>query len=131
MRVDFTIHTAPVSKQRPRLGKGGCVYTPSKTKVFENIVALSYGNRPNFDDKYIRIRLKFKFEVPKSYSKKKRLEALEGKIRPTKADIDNYIKAVLDGLNKRAWKDDRYIVGILAEKEYSEESCIEVSIESI
>ena len=131
MRVDFTIHTAPVSKQRPRLGKGGCVYTPSKTKVFENIVALSYGNRPSFDDKYIRIRLKFKFEVPKSYSKKKRLEAIEGKIRPTKADIDNYIKAVLDGLNKRAWKDDRYIVGILAEKEYSEESCIEVSIESI
>jgi Holliday junction resolvase RusA-like endonuclease len=131
MRVDFTIHTAPVSKQRPRLGKGGCVYTPSKTKVFENIVALSYGNRPSFDDKYIRIRLKFKFEVPKSYSKKKRLEAIEGKIRPTKADIDNYIKAVLDGLNKKAWKDDRYIVGILAEKEYSEESCIEVSIETV
>jgi Holliday junction resolvase RusA-like endonuclease len=131
MRVDFTIHTAPVSKQRPRLGKGGCVYTPSKTKVFENIVALSYGNRPSFDDKYIRIRLKFKFEVPKSYSKKKRLEAIEGKIRPTKADIDNYIKAVLDGLNKKAWKDDRYIIGILAEKEYSEKSCIEVSIETV
>ena len=131
MRVDFTIHTAPVSKQRPRLGKGGCVYTPSKTKVFENIVALSYGNRPSFDDKYIRIRLKFKFEVPKSYSKKKRLEAIEGKIRPTKADIDNYIKAVLDGLNKKAWKDDREIIGILAEKEYSEESCIEVSIETV
>lgn len=131
MRVDFTIHTAPVSKQRPRLGKGGCVYTPSKTKVFENIVSLSYGNRPSFDDKYIRIRLKFKFEVPKSYSKKKRLEAIEGKIRPTKADIDNYIKAVLDGLNKKAWKDDRYIIGILAEKEYSEKSCIEVSIETV
>ena len=131
MRVDFTIHTAPVSKQRPRLGKGGRVYTPSKTKVFENIVALSYGNRPSFDDKYIRIRLKFKFEVPKSYTKKKRLEAIEGKIRPTKADIDNYIKAVLDGLNKKAWKDDRYIIGILAEKEYSEKSCIEVSIETV
>ena len=131
MRVDFTIHTAPVSKQRPRLGKGGCVYTPSKTKVFENIVALSYGNRPSFDDKYIRIRLKFKFEVPKSYSKKKRLEAIEGKIRPTKGDIDNYIKAVLDGLNKKAWEDDRPIIGILAEKEYANESCIEVSIETV
>ncbi len=131
MRVDFTIHTAPVSKQRPRLGKGGCVYTPSKTKVFENIVALSYGNRPSFDDKYIRIRLKFKFEVPKSYTKKKRLEAIEGKIRPTKGDIDNYIKAVLDGLNKKAWEDDRHIIGILAEKEYANESCIEVSIETV
>ena len=131
MRVDFIINTTPVSKQRPRLGKGGCVYTPSKTKVFENIVALSYGNRPSFNDKYIRIRLKFKFEVPKSYSKKKRLEALEGKIRPTKGDIDNYVKAVLDGLNKKVWKDDRYICSIEAEKVYAEESCIEVSIESI
>ena len=129
MRVDFTIHTAPVSKQRPRLGKGGCVYTPSKTKVFENIVALSYGNRPNFDDKYIRIRLKFKFEVPKSYSKKKRLEAIEGKIRPTKKDLDNIAKAVLDGLNTKAFMDDRYIVGLTLEKMYAEENRIDVVIE--
>lgn len=131
MRVDFTIHTAPVSKQRPRLGKGGCVYTPSKTKVFENIVALSYGNRPSFDDKYIRIRLKFKFEVPKSYSKKKRLEAIEGKIRPTKGDVDNYAKAVLDGLNGVAFKDDRYIYAMETEKIYDIESRIDVLIESI
>ena len=131
MRVDFTIHTAPVSKQRPRLGKGGCVYTPSKTKVFENIVALSYGNRPSFNDKYIRIRLKFKFEVPKSYSKKRRLEALEGKIRPTKGDVDNYAKAVLDGLNGVAFKDDRYIYAMETEKIYDIESRIDVLIESI
>ena len=84
-----------------------------------------------FDDNYIRIRMKFKFEVPKSYSKKKRIDALEGKIRPTKADIDNYIKSVLDGLNGKAFKDDRYIYAILAEKEYSEEACIEVSIENV
>ena len=75
--------------------------------------------------------MKFKFEVPKSYSKKKRIEALEGKIRPTKADIDNYIKSVLDGLNKKAFKDDRYVYAVLAEKEYSEEAGIEVSIESV
>ena len=131
MRVDFIINTTPVSKQRPRLGKGGCVYTPSKTKVFENIVALSYGNRPSFNDKYIRIRLKFKFEVPKSYSKKKRLEALEGKIRPTKGDVDNYAKAVLDGLNGVAFKDDRYIYAMETEKIYDIESGIEVVIESI
>ena len=97
MRVDFTIHTAPVSKQRPRLGKGGCVYTPSKTKVFENIVALSYGNRPSFDDKYIRIRLKFKFEVPKSYSKKKRLEAKD-------MYIEYFIRYTLNKINTKAPK---------------------------
>jgi Holliday junction resolvase RusA-like endonuclease len=132
MKVDFTIPSAPVPKSRPRFNKNtGRAFTDDKTRIFENIVSLAYGARHYFDDSYIRIRMKFKFEVPKSYSKKKRIEALEGKIRPTKADIDNYIKSVLDGLNGKAFKDDRYIYAILAEKEYSEEASIEVSIESI
>ena len=132
MKVSFIIHSEPVAKARPRMNtKTGKAYTPSKTRMFEDFVALSYGNRYYFDDEYIRVRLKFKFKVPKSYSKKKHIEALEGKIRPTKADIDNYIKAVLDGLNGKAFKDDRNIVGILAEKEFAEEACIEVIIESI
>ena len=132
MRVDFTIPSAPVPKSRPRFNKNtGRAFTDDKTRIFENIVSLAYGARHYFDDSYIRIRMKFKFEVPKSYSKKKRIEALEGKIRPTKADIDNYIKSVLDGLNGKAFKDDRYIYAILAEKEYAEEASIEVTIESV
>ena len=132
MKVDFTIPSAPVPKSRPRFNTNtGRAFTDDKTRIFENIVSLAYGARHYFDDSYIRIRMKFKFEVPKSYSKKKRIEALEGKIRPTKADIDNYIKSVLDVLNGKAFKDDRYIYAILAEKEYSEEASIEVSIESI
>ena len=132
MKVDFTIPSAPVPKSRPRFNTNtGRAFTDDKTRIFENIVSLAYGARHYFDDSYIRIRMKFKFEVPKSYSKKKRIEALEGKIRPTKADIDNYIKSVLDGLNGKAFKDDRYIYAILAEKEYSEEACIEVSIENV
>lgn len=132
MKVDFIIPASPIPKSRPRFNTNtGRAFTDDKTRIFENIVSLAYGTRHYFDDNYIRIRMKFKFEVPKSYSKKKRLDALEGKIRPTKADIDNYIKSVLDGLNGKAFKDDRYIYAILAEKEYSEEASIEVSIESI
>ena len=132
MRVDFIIPSAPVPKSRPRFNTNtGRAFTDDKTRIFENIVSLAYGARYYFDDEYIRIKMKFKFEVPKSYSKKKRIEALEGKIRPTKADIDNYIKSVLDGLNKKAFKDDRYVYAVLAEKEYSEESGIEVIIESV
>lgn len=132
MKVDFTIPSAPVPKSRPRFNTNtGRAFTDDKTRIFENLVSLAYGARHYFDDSYIRIRMKFKFEVPKSYSKKKRIEALEGKIRPTKADIDNYIKSVLDGLNKIAFKDDRYVYAVLAEKEYAEDASIEVTIESI
>ena len=131
MKVKFHINTRPTPKQRPRLGKGGKVYTPNSTKVFEQICKLSYGNRYYFDKEYISIKIVFKFKVPKSYSKKKYSEAIEGKIRPSTNDIDNLLKSVLDGLNGKAWKDDRYIYRIEAEKIFADKDCIEVVIESI
>ena len=131
MKVKFHINTRPTPKQRPRLGKGGKVYTPNSTKVFEQICKLSYGNRYYFDKEYISIKIVFKFKVPKSYSKKKYSEAIEGKIRPSTNDIDNLLKSVLDGLNGKAWKDDRYIYSIEAEKIFADKDCIEVVIESI
>lgn len=130
-KVRFIILGTPVAKQRPRLGKGGKVYTPSKTKVFEEICSLSYGDNYFFEDEYIKVKIIFNFEVPKSYTKKKTVEALNGNLRPTRADIDNYIKSVLDGLNGKAWKDDRYITGIYAEKKYSDKSEIIVEIENM
>ena len=131
MKVKFNINTKPIPKGRPRLGKGGKVYTPNSTKVFEEICRLSYGNRYYFDKEYISIKIVFKFKVPKSYSKKKYSEAIEGKIRPSTNDIDNLLKSVLDGLNGKAWKDDRYIYSIEAEKIFADKDCIEVEIESI
>ena len=131
MKVKFHINTRPTPKQRPRLGKGGKVYTPNSTKVFEEICRLSYGNRYYFDKEYISIKIVFKFKVPKSYSKKKYSEAIEGKIRPSTNDIDNLLKSVLDGLNGKAWKDDRYIYRIEAEKIFADKDCIEVVIENI
>ena len=131
MKVKFHINTRPTPKQRPRLGKSGKVYTPNSTKVFEEICRLSYGNRYYFDKEYISIKIVFKFKVPKSYSKKKYSEAIEGKIRPSTNDIDNLLKSVLDGLNGKAWKDDRYIYSIEAEKIFADKDCIEVVIESI
>ena len=131
MKVKFHINTRPTPKQRPRLGKSGKVYTPNSTKVFEEICKLSYGNRYYFDKEYISIKITFKFKVPKSYSKKKHSEAIQGKIRPSTNDIDNLSKSVLDGLNGKAWKDDRYIYRIEAEKIFADKDCIEVQIKSV
>lgn len=131
MKVRFKIDGPVVAKQRPRLGKGGHVYTPSKTKVFEKICKLSYGNKYYFETENISIKILFKFEAPKSYSKKKKQEALEGKIRPSKADIDNYVKSILDALNNVAYKDDRRVCSIYAEKIFADKSETIVEIESI
>lgn len=131
MQVKFTIPGPAVAKQRPRLGKNGSVYTPNKTKNYEKLCMLSYGNNYCFKEEFIEINILFKFEVPKSYSKKRRSEALNGLLRPTKADIDNYIKSVFDGLNKVAFEDDRKVVKIVAEKIYSDISETIIEIKSL
>lgn len=131
MQVKFIIPGPAVAKQRPRLGRNGSVYTPNKTKNYERLCKLSYGNNYHFKEEFIEINILFKFEVPKSYTKKRRSEALSGLLRPTKADIDNFIKSCLDGLNKVAFEDDRKVVKIVAEKIYADVSETIIEIKSL
>ena len=122
-KVVFTIPGPAQAKQRPRMNiRTGRIYTPSATHKYEKLVKESYGDNPCFENQFINIKILFKFEVPKSYSKKERAEALAGNLRPNKAGIDNFIKSVLDGLNKVAFLDDRYIYSITAEKIFAKES---------
>lgn len=132
MKVEFTVPGPAKAKERPRVGKGGRIYTPNGTHKYEKLVKNIYQEKGIyfFDNEYISIKIIFKFEIPKSYNKKKHSEALEGIIRPTRADIDNYIKSVLDGLNKVAYSDDRYIIRLEAEKIFAEEAETIIIIES-
>jgi Holliday junction resolvase RusA-like endonuclease len=67
--------------------------------------------------------------VAQSKAKKKRKEMLEGKILPSKKpDIDNVVKAVLDGLNGVAWKDDKQVTSLMASKVYGENPQVVVHV---
>ena len=130
MIVKFAIEGAAKAKQRPRINKKtGRVYTPNATHKYEKAVKEAYKGNYFFDNEYISIKILFKFKIPKSYTKKQHSDALAGVLRPTKADIDNYIKSVLDGLNKVAYSDDRYIYKIEAEKIFADkdETIVEIS----
>ena len=131
-KVRFVIPGEPVAKERPRRDKRtGNFYTPKKTQNFETACALAYGNRHYFEGNNLRVSILFKFKMPKSYSKKDKDKALKGEIRPSKKDLDNCIKSVLDGLNNKAWRDDRYIHEIIASKVFADKSEIVVEIEEI
>ena len=131
MKVKFIIPGPAQAKQRPRINKKtGRVYTPNATHKYEKLVKECYGDRHFFDSQYISVKITFKFSIPKSYSKAEYYEALIREIRPKKADIDNYIKSVLDGLNGVAFTDDRYICHLEAEKIYTEgeaETIVEIN----
>lgn len=88
----------------------GKVYTPKATHDFEKHVADSYGDGPTFEGP-VSISIIFSKKETKVYIK----EIDEYKASLT-GDIDNYCKALLDGLNGIAWEDDKVVYVLKAEK---------------
>ena len=123
----------PIPKARPRLGKYG-TYTPKTTVDYEKAVQLAYQkqfkNEKPFDNP-VQMEVTFYFQVPKSYTKKHRLEfARENKPHTKRPDLDNLVKAVTDALNGLAYKDDSQIYSMVIQKwETLEESNIEIKIQ--
>jgi len=106
-----------VAKARPRNGKYNNFYTPEKTKNYENLIKMAASqifNKPL--DNPIELSIKFKLPRPKRliWKKKPMIESPCDK-RP---DIDNLVKAVIDGLQGVAFIDDAQIWKISAEKVY-------------
>lgn len=132
----FTVPGKPQGKARARTFYNGRSkkmnsITPEKTVLYENLVKTcfqqKYGQERFSDDAYIVARIAAFFEPPKSISKKKRAEMLEGKIWPAKKpDSDNIAKVVLDALNGIAYHDDTQIIKLVVTKAYSEEAYLGV-----
>lgn len=118
---NFIIPGEPVAKGRPKLSRYG-TYTPKKTKEYEEHIKQEW-RKNGYKEPLtgaVMVDITFYRSIQKSSSKAAKTAKLTGKVKPTvKPDLDNYIKAVLDGLNGLAWVDDSQIVNISATKEYS------------
>ena len=111
------------------------MYTPTKTSQYEEMVRLSFLEQSKCfqpSNKYIRMVITANFAIPKSVSKNKREQMLNHEILPDKKpDIDNIVKAILDGLNKTMYSDDKQIVELTVKKQYGENPCVVVEYEEI
>ena len=129
MTYTMTVNTTPVPKGRPRF-YGNHAVTPEKTRIYEALIrdSWTYGKMEG----PIIVSMKFTFEIPKSYSKKKRSELLY-RPKTTKPDLDNLVKAVLDGLQGEvgAFDDDSIVCGIVATKEYGTEPKVSIVVEEV
>lgn len=121
----------PVGKQSVRVSMAGGFarkYMPTKTRDYEQAchdeaVATMQG-RPLFEGP-LALKLQIIRSVPKSWSKKKREQALLGMIAPiNKPDSSNVLKAVEDGFTGAVWVDDAQVVDHHITKRYGEEPCI-------
>lgn len=135
--INFTYYGEIKGKGRPRFRNAGKfiqTYTDPKTRQYEATLKEAYLNAKQESFMNPAEQLKFKMKVfqpiPKSTTKKKKNEMIEGIIRPTKKpDIDNIIKSVFDSLNQVAFYDDTQIIELEVSKFYSETPRIEITIE--
>lgn len=112
--IRIIIPGRPVPKQRPRFGRGGHVYTPSKTKQYEELVgwyAKQYIPQPINENIALHIRVYVKNNVF--------------------PDIDNIAKSIMDGLNGIAYNDDKQVACLTIQRLQGEEERAEIEIEKI
>ena len=142
--LKFKIDGSPVAKQSVKLGtvtlKSGKVmptkYTPKEMKNYANWVRtcfkMAYPKHlaSVYFEKPLLVKITVYKEVPKSFSKKKREQALSGYLLPmTKPDCDNISKNICDALNEIAYPDDRQIATLIIQKKYSTENYTIVEID--
>jgi len=131
--ITFTVPGVPVGKGRARhTTRGGFAraYTPKKTKDYEDSVKAAFAASGHKKiEGPLEMRLTAFMPIPKSFSKKKREQALRGDIMPTtKPDASNIAKCIEDGLNGLAYHDDSSIVDLRIVKLYSDAPSVRVMI---
>jgi Holliday junction resolvase RusA-like endonuclease len=133
--LKFVIPGPPIAQARPRLSMRGefqHVYDPNgkdKKNTKNELLSLISQSSYTKPEGNISVSLVFKLPIPKTYTKKKNIDAINGILKPTKQDLDNLIKYILDASNSILWDDDRNIDVIHASKEFSQEPCTEIIIE--
>ena len=133
--VTFMVEGTPVPKGRPRFARRGkfvSTYSPKTTVDYETKVAeaaqVAMGSSEPLETPvgaYIYITL----PIPASYSKKRTQACLSGEERPTKkSDIDNFCKAVFDGMGGIVFVNDSQIVSLHSTKVYGTVGMVEVMV---
>lgn len=142
MEIKLVIPGQPRQQSRPRsrivTPKGKkpfiTVYDDKPDKINKAFIAscATQVKPPEPFDCDLEVEIIFYRELLKSFSKKKIEQALAGLIRPsTKPDIDNYVKAVFDGINGIIWKDDARVVDLKTSKFYSDIPRTEVIVRTL
>lgn len=133
MAISFFVPGKPVPKARARAySRNGQtrMYTPKTTADYETLVQSIC--RESFArplEGPLCVSLYIGVPIPSSWSKKRRDDAITGLIRPTsRPDIDNYVKAIFDGMNGVAFVDDAQVVRLECEKFYAEPAGAEVTV---
>ena len=125
-RVDFWLKGQPVPKGRPRFNtRTGRAYTPAKTKEFEHRIAAAASDAMqdlNLEPATTKctVHILAQFSIPVSWPKSRREAAQRGEIIPSRVDVDNLAKSVLDGCIGVTFEDDGQVEKLVITKKYGD-----------
>ena len=138
--IRIVVPGQPVAKGRPRVAvRNGraMAYTPAKTATYENLIALA-GQDVMHDldldliDGPISVTVFAHFQMPKGWSKKRRLAALTApEWHTSRPDGDNVLKCAGDALNGVVWRDDSQIASAQIVKTYAETPQLVIEVKSL
>jgi Holliday junction resolvase RusA-like endonuclease len=133
--VTFKLDADPVGKQRARYARRGNfvqTYTPDKTRTYESLIKEAATEAMGSSEPLetpVNLYLYNRAPIPKSYSKKKIVDCLNGLEKPIKKpDASNVLKSVEDAMNGVVYRDDCQIVNFHVSKVYSSQSGIDVCV---
>jgi Holliday junction resolvase RusA-like endonuclease len=134
LAIYFVVQGQPHGKGRPRAStRGGFVrlYTDLMTRNYEALVAkqaaLAMGDFEIIETP-VAVRINAYYNIPISWSKKKKAQALAGEIAPGKPDLDNVCKSLLDPIQGIIFGDDKSVVKLTIEKRFSYQPRVEVCV---
>ena len=122
----FIYDLRPMPSPRPRVTRRGAYNDPKYTEYKDKIKALTKIDNPL--QGALKMELIFQTIIPKSWTKKKKLNYKN--IIPV-GDVDNYSKGIMDALNNHAFIDDRQIVELKIIKRYGRSNMIIAKINEI
>lgn len=125
MRLEITIPAKPHAQPRIKVGKWGAYYPKEHLKILDETVVYlkdtSAMMRWEKTEAPVKITI---VSVCKAPARLKKQVIIAGKrlFKPTKPDIDNYAKFVLDAITKAGniWKDDNQVVELVQRKFYAQ-----------
>lgn len=125
MTIEFTVPGRPVPMARPRVTSHG-TYTPKRCRDYKDSVMwvarqAMKGKEPL--DGALVCRVELYFDIPKSYTKGRRMAAKYNTQKPigkNTGDTDNHAKAVLDALKGICWNDDSQVTKLIVTKRYTD-----------
>lgn len=141
--IKLIIYGEPVPQGRPkfaRIGNHVHAYDPQKSKNYKQLVRYWVTQQLKKIDGFkplqnaLYVDLTFFLSIPSSWSKKRRIEADSGIIRPIvrNMDIDNGCKAIMDAGTGLLWADDSIITDLHARKRYTAELArVEITVREV